>query len=138
MHDARVDRLTGETGCVCDFDTAAWRALRIDPRPWPAFASHTDIALPLLDEVLSEFRGRAVFVPEAKDAGSGAPLVRALQAFDIPRDQALVQSFLLDELPPAVRAGYPAIYLTRSDEDIDEVRAVGLAWIGLPYAASDA
>ena len=138
MHDERVDRLTGSTGNVCDFDLAAWRALRIDTQRWPAFASRTDVALPLFDEVLSEFKGRAVFVPEAKDAGSGAPLVRALRAFAIPRDQALVQSFLLDELPPAIDAGYPSIYLTRSVDDLDEVRALGVAWIGLPHAAPDA
>ena len=138
MHDERVDRLTGSTGYVCDFDLAGWRALRIDARRWPAFASRTDIALPLFDEVLSEFRTRAVFVPEAKDVGSGAPLVRALQASAIPRDQALVHSFLLDELPPAVDAGYPAIYLTRSADDLDEVRELSLQWIGLPHAASDA
>lgn len=138
MHDERVDRLTTTVGRVCEFDTQAWRALRFDARPWPAHAARTDIGLPLFDDVLSEFGGRALLVPEAKDVGSGAPLVDALLAAGIAREHALVQSFLLDELAPAVEAGYPAIFLSRTADDIDAVRAAGVTWAGIGHAASDA
>ena len=139
MHDERVDRLTTTVGRVRAFDTEAWRALRFDARPWPKYATRKDIALPLFDEVLAEFGGRALLVPEAKDVGSGAPLVDALLAAGIAREHALVQSFLLDELVPAVAAGYPAIFLTESAVDaIDAVRAAGVTWAGVGHDAPDA
>lgn len=138
MHDERVDRLTTTAGRVRDFDLEAWRALRFDTRSWPAFSSRTDIALPLLADVLAEFGGRAVLVPEAKDAGSGAPLVDALLAAGIRREHALVQSFLLEELAPAVEAGYPAIFLSRSADDIEPVRKAGVTWAGIGHGAPDA
>ena len=94
--------------------------------------------LPLFDDVLSEFGGRALLVPEAKDVGSGAPLVDALVAAGIAREHALVQSFLLDELAPAVEAGYPAIFLSRTADDIDAAREAGVTWAGIGHAASDA
>lgn len=138
VHDERVDRLTTTTGRVRAFDTQAWRALRFDARPWPRYASRKDIALPLFAEVLSEFGGRVALVPEAKDAGSGAPLVDALLTAGIAREHALVQSFLLDELAPAVAAGYPAIFLTLTADDIDAVRAAGVTWAGVGHDAPDA
>ncbi|UHQ18731.1 hypothetical protein LVB87_11090 [Lysobacter sp. KIS68-7] len=136
MHDASVDRLTDGRGDVRGFDTAAYRALRVDARRFPQFAQQT-IAPALFDEVLAEFRGRAVLVPEAKDVGSGAPMVAALQRAGIAREHALVQSFLLEELRPAVDAGYPAIYLSRTDEGIDAVKAAGVGWAGIWKGASD-
>jgi len=65
-------------------------------------------------------------------------LVDALLAAGIAREHALVQSFLLDELAPAVAAGYPAIFLSRTADDIDAVRAAGVTWAGIGHAASDA
>jgi len=137
MHDETVERLTDGRGRVRDFDSAAYGALRFRTQRWPAYASQ-EIAPALLDEVLEEFRGRAAFVPEAKDAGSGAPLVAALQRAGIAREHALVQSFILPELAPAVAAGYPAIFLSRNADDIAAAKAAGVAWAGVWKKAADA
>src|SRR5207342_3604232 len=58
MHDETVERLTDGRGDVRAFDTAAYRALRVDAGRFPRFAQQA-IAPTLLDEVLAEFRGRA-------------------------------------------------------------------------------
>jgi glycerophosphoryl diester phosphodiesterase len=136
MHDALVDRTTHGSGRVVDFDTAAFRALRIDVRNHPGFPR--DSAPPLFEAVLAEFRGRALFVPEAKAPGSGAALVRALQAAAIPVHEALVQAFALDDLHAAVAAGYPAMFLTAHREAIAAARAAGVRWAGVDRRAGDA
>ena len=134
MHDATVDRTTLGTGAVADFDVATFRKLRA--RPFPGFPS--TVAPPVFDEVLAEFRGRAVFVPEAKAPGSGAALVDALRAARIPATQALVQAFALDDLLPAVAAGYPAMFLTARSEGIEAAHAAGVRWAGLDRRAPPA
>jgi glycerophosphoryl diester phosphodiesterase len=137
MHDEAVERLTQGRGLVRTFDAASWAQLRIDTRRWPAFHGMS-IAPPLFADVLSEFAGRVVFVPEAKDVGSGAPMVAALEAAGVEKRHALVQSFLLPELAPPIAAGYPAIFLTRTSADIAAVRDAGVAWVGIGCNASDA
>ena len=131
MHDATVDRTTLGNGAVAEFDVATFRRLRV--RPFPGFASV--MSPPLLDDVLQEFRGRAVFVPEAKSPGSGAALVDALRAASIPATQALVQAFALADLLPAVAAGYPAMFLTARSDGIEAARAAGVRWAGLDRRA---
>lgn len=136
MHDATVDRTTTGSGPVDALDVAAFRSLRIDVRAHPGFAS--DIAPPLFADVLAEFRGRALFVPEAKAPGSGAALVEALRDAGIPTHEALVQAFALDDLHPAVAAGYPAMFLTARSEAIDAARDAGVRWVGLDRRAPEA
>ena len=137
LHDATVDRLTTNgSGPTQGFNAAGWRALRIDTRRWPEFGEK--IAPALFAEVLAEFAGRVVFVPEAKTPGSGGPLVAALQAAGIAREHAIVQAFHLDDLRAAVAAGYPAMYLTRVRDDIEAARALGVAWAGIGKDADDA
>jgi glycerophosphoryl diester phosphodiesterase len=136
MHDATVDRTTTSRGSVDAMDVETFRALRVDARAHPAFAH--DIAPPLFADVLAEFRGRALLVPEAKAPGCGAALVDALRAADVPPHEALVQAFALDDLLPAVAAGYPAIYLTARSDEIDAVHDAGVRWVGLDRRAPDA
>ncbi|MUV14937.1 glycerophosphodiester phosphodiesterase [Noviluteimonas gilva] len=132
MHDATVDRTTLGNGSVAQFDVATFRRLRV--RPFAGFPS--TVSPPVFDDVLAEFRGRAVFVPEAKSPGSGAGLVDALLGASIPSTQALVQSFALDDLLPAVAAGYPAMFLTARSEGIEAARAAGVQWAGLDRRAA--
>ena len=80
MHDATVDRTTLGNGEVTAFDVAMFRRLRV--RPVAGFPSA--MSPPFFADVLEEFRGRAVFVPEAKAPGSGAALVDALREASIP------------------------------------------------------
>ncbi|MCC8363376.1 hypothetical protein LK996_09860 [Lysobacter sp. A6] len=136
MHDATVDRTTTSQGAVDAMDVDAFRRLRVDVRAHPAFGH--DIAPPLFADVLAEFRGRALFVPEAKAPGSGAALVDALRDAGIPTREALVQAFALDDLLPAVAAGYPAIFLTARSDAIHEARDAGVRWVGLDRRAPDA
>jgi glycerophosphoryl diester phosphodiesterase len=136
MHDATVDRTTFGTGKTQAFDRTSWRRLRIRTQPHhgPAF---DDIAPPLFDDVLAEFKDRVLFVPEAKTPGSGPALVDALLRAGIARDHALVQAFALDDLVPAVQAGYPAMFLTRTASDIAAARALGATWVGINRMATD-
>lgn len=131
MHDATVDRTTLGNGEVKAFDVAMFRRLRV--RPFAGFPSA--MSPPLFEDVLREFRGRAVFVPEAKAPGSGAALVDALRDAAIPTSQALVQAFALDDLLPAVAAGYPAMFLTKRSDGIEAARAAGVRWAGLDRRA---
>jgi glycerophosphoryl diester phosphodiesterase len=48
-----------------------------------------------------------------------------------------VQAFALDDLLPAVAAGYPAMFLTARDDAIDAARAAGVGWVGLDRRAPD-
>ncbi|KGQ20267.1 Glycerophosphoryl diester phosphodiesterase [Lysobacter dokdonensis DS-58] len=134
MHDASVERTTTGSGPVGAMDLAMFRALRA--RPFRGFPS--TVAPPVFADVLDEFKGRAVFVPEAKAPGSGAALVDALNAADIPVTQALVQAFALDDLFAAVAAGYPAMFLTRTGDGIDAARAAGVQWAGVDRRAPPA
>jgi glycerophosphoryl diester phosphodiesterase len=136
LHDHTVDRTTNGRGSPLAFDAAQWRALRIDTRAYPGFPDA--VAPPLFEDVLSEFKGRVMFVPEAKAPGTGAALVEALLSADIAKHHALVQAFALADLAPAIAAGYPAMFLTRHDDAIDEARAMGVTWAGLDRRAPDA
>jgi len=140
IHDDSVDRTTNGQGAVASFDSTTWRTLRIDTRRFPDISE--SIAPPLFDEVLEEFKGRVLFVPEAKSPGSGKALVHALCRAGIAHDHALVQAFALADLAPAIAAGYPAMFLTSTSRDIDAARAMGVAWAGLdrrsPPAVFDA
>ncbi|MGO4549957.1 glycerophosphodiester phosphodiesterase [Lysobacter sp. 2RAF19] len=134
MHDATVDRTTLGNGSVAQFDVATFRRLRA--RPFPGFPA--TVAPPVLADVLAEFGGRAIFVPEAKAPGSGAALVEALRDAAIQPTQALVQAFALEDLLPAVAAGYPAMFLTARDDGLQAARDAGVRWAGLDRRADPA
>lgn len=139
LHDATVDRLTTNgRGPTTAFDTTQWRGLRIDTARWRHAGFGDGIAPPLFGEVLAEFAGRVLFVPEAKTPGSGAAVVEALRTAGIARRHALVQAFRLDDLVAAVEAGYPAMFLTRATDDIDAARERGIGWVGIAQDAGDA
>jgi glycerophosphoryl diester phosphodiesterase len=137
MHDFTVDRTTTGTGEVRGFDRASWRALRIAVPRAMRRRFPDPIAPPLFADVLEEFKGRALFVPEAKSPGSGAALVEALRAAQIPTAHALVQAFAMHDLVAAVAAGYPAMFLTQVNIDIDAAREAGVTWVGIKYTAPD-
>jgi len=136
MHDDTVDRTTDASGLACAFDTAGWRRLRINTRKYAGFPA--SVAPPLFADVLSEFKGRVLFVPEAKAPGSGAALADALSSAGIAKHHALVQAFALADLAPAIAAGYPAMFLTWRRDAIDAARAMGVTWAGLDRRAPDA
>lgn len=137
MHDTTVDATTTSTGTVASRTTAQWNALQIDANTWHRSNYGNALTPPLLPAVLSEFKGRALFVIEAKASGSGDDLVAALQGAAIPKYQAMVQAFSLSDLTSAVAAGYPAMYLTATDTDIAAATAAGVTWVGVSQAASN-
>lgn len=136
MHDDTVDRTTDGAGLAQTFDTARFRALRIDARRYAGFPAF--VSPPLFADVLSEFKGRVLFVPEAKARGCGAALAKALLSAGIGQQHALVQAFALADLAPAIAAGYPAMFLTARRDAIAEARAMGVTWVGLDRKAPDA
>jgi glycerophosphoryl diester phosphodiesterase len=136
MHDTTVDRTTTGTGNVSALNTAGWKALAIDANTWHGSNYGNALVPPLFSELLNEYRGRVIFVPEIKATDAKQTLVDALLQAGIRRDQALVQSFTLTDLAPAIAAGYPALYLTgtATAQEIADARAAGVAWIGLSGA----
>lgn len=133
MHDTTVDRVTTSTGNVSAFTTAGFKALAIDANTWHGSNFGNALTPMLLSEFIDGHRGAAILVPEAKVTGAGEAIVNALQAAGVSAAQAIVQSFLVAELSPAVTAGYPALYLNDGSGDIAATQAAGVTWVGLNH-----
>lgn len=136
MHDTTIDRTTTGTGNVSAQSSAQWAALAIDANTYGFNTGN--LVPPLFPALASAYRGRAIIVPEAKVAGSGAPIVTALQAAGVSTRHAMVQSFILAELAPAIAAGYPAMILSGDTSGIAAAQAAGVTWAGISSAAADA
>jgi glycerophosphoryl diester phosphodiesterase len=107
MHDETIDRTTTAKGRTETQTAASWGNLQVDGSRiiGGRFGKQK---VPLLNDVLDEFAGRAILVLEAKNRGSGKAIVEALRNRQISKDQVLVNSFAPDELKPAIEAGYEA------------------------------
>lgn len=131
MHDTTVDRTTSGTGNCTAFSATTFKALSVDSSSWfaPAWPSESP---PLFDEALALLFDSGVTIwPEAKGTGAGAAIVARLIRYNWPQDRAVVQSFTQAELLPAIRAGYPALFLANSvGADFAVLRAFGLTWHG--------
>ena len=139
MHDSTVDRTTTSSGNVVSLNTAGFAALAIDAAA-QNIPGYGDAVQPrLLPEVLSRYRGRTIFVPEAKVTGVKQTLVDALVAAGIPTDQALVQVGTAGDAAPAITAGYPVCYVgSTTDTEIATIQGAGITWAALSDTASDA
>lgn len=130
MHDATLDRTTLSAGPVATSTTIAWRGLVIEA---PGALDQV-LRPPLFEDVVAEFGNRVVLAPEAKSSASGQRIVDTLLRFDVHPDAAVVSSFNLDELRPALAAGYHAMALGDRFEPA-ALRAAGIAWVGVSAAA---
>lgn len=137
FHDHKLKRLTGHIGKVEDLTTAEFHALRINPKKWNKPRILEDDIPTTYEDILSEYKGKKIFVPEVKTKGAGAVVVNALVEQGIPTTEAIVQSFFLDDLLPAVRAGYPAMLLTDNIRDIALAKTEGVTWVGIKQNAPD-
>jgi glycerophosphoryl diester phosphodiesterase len=140
MHDTTLDRTTTTSGPTAAQTAATWARLRIAGLKlagWPG-----EIRPPMLGEIVKEFGNRAVLVLEAKNAGCGRAIVDELNAHNIRKDLVLINSFLIDELTPAVEAGYPACF---NEKDLpqfavkpDVLISKGIRWVAIGRQANQA
>lgn len=138
MHDLTVDRTTTSTGNVSAFTAAQWAAMAIDATAQNIVGYSNLVRPAVFADVLRAFKGQAIFVPEVKVVTVAQSLVDALLAAGIPRDQALVSSFVIADLAPTVAAGYPAMYVTTTAADIAACQAAGITWVAISDGAADA
>lgn len=128
MHDDTVNRTTLSTGNTKDFTAVTWKRLVINPGAaldsgWPALSP------PLFAEVLQEFGNKVLIFVEAKNTGSGAAIVSALQRFGIRKDMAVVNSGLLNELNPARAAGYQTMPAPGGATTAISLKNAGDEWV---------
>lgn len=130
IHDDTINRTTTGTGNVTAQTGTTWQALVNDDgarlQGWS-----TTLRCPTFDDVLREFGNRVILVPEAKNAGAGAAIVRKLQEFNIRKDMAIIQSSSLTELASGVAAGYPCMRM--SSTAYQETLAAGVEFTGFGW-----
>lgn len=134
LHDATVDRTTDGSGNTDELTVPGAGLLHVDAGNWFAAAWPNTLRVPTFAEVLEELDGHVVLCPEAKNAGAGRAIVdRLIECGRL--DGAIVQSFTLAELRPAVAAGGDAMVLTATSlYDPAALRASGIRYLGLSAA----
>ena len=137
MHDTTVDRTTTSSGTVASLTTAGFKALAIDANTWHRSNFGNALSPPLFSELVSEFKGRAIFAPEAKGSGSASPLVAALSTAGVLSDQVLVQVSTLADVTIVASASFSALYLTATSTDIATAKANGTTWASVSIASAD-
>jgi glycerophosphoryl diester phosphodiesterase len=136
MHDATVDRTTLSTGNVASMSEVDWRALRVDGNVWHGSNYGNDLTVPLFQDWVQRYRGKAIFVPEDKDLKSMSAMISMFDVLKINRDQVLLQSFSLQTLLPAVKAGYQTCLLVTGSVEPSAVVAAGVKWVGIPMGTA--
>jgi len=130
MHDSTIDATTSGTGNIADLNTAGFKALSMDINTWFAPARLNEPP-PLFNEAIHAIapHGRVLW-PEAKNTGSGAVIVANLLLNRISPELVVVQSAIIDELYPAISAGYKAAYVTSSSAaDFSALAAIGVTHV---------
>lgn len=144
-HDATVNRVTTSSGNVSSFTGAQFVALAIDANTWHGSNYGNALSPLLLPAVLASYKGRAIFSIEIKNATVKQTVVDALVAAGIRKDQAIVSSFTVADLAPAIAAGYPGMVNVVSSSDtsatataISAAQSAGVTWAAPNHASSDA
>jgi len=81
MHDDTVDRTTSSTGSASSFTATQWKAITLDPSTWFGAGYPDTEKLPLFSEVCALMANRGVFLPEAKNTGSGLLICKIAKRF---------------------------------------------------------
>ena len=145
LHDPTVDRTMTGTGSAESFTLAQWKAMRLKARP-----SIDTYPVPYLEdipctweEVLDEFGGRYLLIPELKNSGALAAMVDSLIRRQLQR-AVIVQSFNWAVVSAAVAAGIEGLMLTNSPgvsvgiTTWAAIKAAGVNYVGMSSGASDA
>lgn len=124
MHDTTVDRTTSSTGNASSFTATQWKAITLDPSAWFGAGYPDTEKLPLFSEVCALMANRGVFLPEAKNTGSGLLICKIAKRFGIQSKQMIVQSFNLDELVAPAAYGYECLFLVSALSTITDWQAL--------------
>lgn len=139
MHDASVDRTTTGTGNISAMTAATFTGLDIDGLTQGYWGFSNTIKPPTLAQVLTQFGGKAIFFIEDKSATAMTAIIAALQAANIPFDQAVLCSSTVANAVTGQASGYPAMYQAgTTTSNMATAKAGGVEWIGLDQSASQA
>lgn len=118
MHDATYDRTTTATGKISELPASILRGVGIRaPQLGPAWTTPPLPAVPLFDEVLTEFGGRVILAMEAKDDTVYPAMLAAVSARGL-TDSIMVKAYYTSKrIAEAKQAGLPVFaYLGAADE----------------------
>lgn len=139
FHDSTVDRITTSAGNVVNLNRTSFKALYVDAENWHGANVPRMNETLMIDEALTLLNGRAILVIEAKNTGSGAVIVNALQAAGVSKHHVIVQAFTQAELTAAINAGYDTMILSSSGTGtLAAAKAAGVKWAGLADATTNA
>jgi len=124
MHDSTVDRTSSSTGSATSFTATQWKAITLDPSAWFGAGYPDTEKLPLFSEVCALMANRGVFLPEAKNTGSGLLICKIAKRFGIQSKQMIVQSFYLAELDAPAAYGYECLFLVYALSTITDWQAL--------------
>lgn len=134
MHDLTVDRTTTATGNVNALVAPNYKALTLDTDVWFR-GGYGNLNPPLMSEVIQAFKGKIIFVPEAKTDAAGVALVKEFNVSGIAKDQVLITGFALSNIQPALNAGYQTLLIANGSTDKAAVWAAGVRYVGVDYTA---
>lgn len=138
MHDDTIDRTTSGTGNTADQTALSIAALSNDNGgSLGGIYSSKTYPVPTFERVVQEFGGKVLLVPEGKNNGAVAKIVQILQKYNVPTDAAIVQSYSVLELAPAIAAGYKTMALGNAI-DVAAAASAGVTWICASSSAPQA
>lgn len=144
IHDSTVDRTMTGTGAVSSFTSAQWQAMRVNQIGGPAGATGAARGQPtFFTDVLREFGGHYLLVPEIKNTAQRAAILAAIEARGL-RRAVIVQSFVYADVQDAGGRGIAAMFLSDAvgtggaNPTAAQVFASGIEFLGCSTAASGA
>lgn len=137
MHDSTVDRTTTASATVSDLTTATWQQLVVDAGSWLGGGWPSTLKAPLFHDVLREFGGKVVLVPEAKDASAVGRIASLVVQYGLQRSVLLQSFFGGATLYAAAAKGVPCIFMSGGSEpDYTDLLANGVRYVGFSTAQS--
>lgn len=141
LHDSTVDRTMTGTGAASSLTRAQWEALRIKA-PFAPLGGGRGTPCYWLD-VLREFGGRCLLVPEIKNASIAPAVIESIASRGLYR-AVIVQSFSYSVAQAAAARGIAAMYLSDAvgtgggNPTAAQVLASGIGFLGCSTSASSA
>ncbi|MCC2248864.1 glycerophosphodiester phosphodiesterase [Virgibacillus sp. AGTR] len=130
MHDDTVNRTTDKTGYVYEYSAMGFRNLNVDvPTPYK------NVSAPLFEDIVNTFGNSAIYCPESKDKKSVQKIINVLDKYKL-KDYALIQSSDINDLQPAIDAGYATLLITNM-ADPATISAAGIGYVGVSKSVAD-